>query len=124
MQRLPGPANPLDRFMHLLGAGILGVISFAVISIIMLPLIIITLPYVLYIRWKVRRQMRDLSEQMQQAFGGMGGMAGMGRPPVDEEAEEGDTVEDDAPAGTQGRKHVDVTVKTVGFEDNPADDDR
>lgn len=117
MQQLPphSSPNPLDRFMHLLGAGVVGILTF----ILLLPIILITLPYVFYIRWKIKRQMRQLAEQMQSAFGDIEGMvAGMGQTPTQPD---GSGIEDDAPAGTRGRKHVDVKVKTVGFEDNAPD---
>jgi hypothetical protein len=121
MQRLPGPTNPLERFLGLLGAGILGTISFVLISILLLPVLIIMIPYMLYVRWKMKRQMANMVEQMQQAFGGLGGM-GIGAVDADAEPSDGETVENGAPAGSRGRKRVDVTVKTVGFEDNPAEE--
>ncbi len=116
MQQLPTrPPNPIERFLGLLGAGIMGTISFVLISILLLPLMIVLVPYMLYVRWKLKRQVRNLTEQMNEAFAGMG--MGM-NPSPSVEQEDGSQVEDDAPAGTRGRKHVDVKVKTVGFEDN------
>jgi hypothetical protein len=123
MQQLPTrPPNPIERFLGLLGAGILGTVSFVLISILLLPLMIVLVPYTLYVRWKIKRQVRNLTEQMNEAFGGMEGiMAGMG--PGGVEQADGSAVEDAPPAGRRGRKHVDVTVKTVGFEDNAPDAD-
>jgi hypothetical protein len=119
MQRLPGPTNPLERFLGLLGAGIFGTISFVLTSILLLPVLIIVIPYMFYVRWKVKRQMARMVEQMQQAFVGL---VGMGMDAADTEPTDDETIVDDAPAGTRGRKRVDVTVKTVGFEENPAED--
>jgi hypothetical protein len=111
MQRLPGPYNPLERFMSLLGAGILGTVAFVLAGILLLPVLILLVPYLLYVRWKIKRQMGRMVEQMEQAFGGLGGLGQAAQP--------NGATQNAAPRNSRGRKHVDVTVKTVGFKDEP-----
>jgi ABC-type transport system involved in cytochrome bd biosynthesis fused ATPase/permease subunit len=107
MKQLPDesyPANPLDGMLALLGRGVLGAVLFVVLSIVLLPLVLIFGIYMLIMRWRLTRAMRQMSEQMEQGF------ADMSDHTTDETA--------DQQSPRTGRKHVDVKVTTV----EPSDD--
>jgi hypothetical protein len=92
-----------------LGGGLLGAVLLVGLTILFLPLVLVVLIYLAIVRWKMKRAMADMQQQMQQGIEDMFGQA--------EPAEPGD----DAVDPRTGRKHVDVTVTTVDDgDDGPA----
>lgn len=103
------PTNPLAQMLAALGGGLLGAVLLVGLTILFLPLVLIVLIYLAIVRWKMKRAMRDIQQQMQQNLEDMFGQA--------EPAESAD----DAVDPRTGRKHVDVTVTTVDDDgDQPA----
>ncbi|MCD4825230.1 MAG: hypothetical protein K8S55_11555 [Phycisphaerae bacterium] len=96
----PGPKRPgfLEGILGLLGAGILGTVIFVVMVIVLSPLLLVFGIYLLIVRYRMKKALKQMMGQIQDAAEGLG---------PDAEAsfvsgEEG-----------QPRKHVNVTVTTV-----------
>ena len=73
------PPTVIERFTALLGAGILGVLSFILLVIVLAPIILIGLIWFAIMRWKIKRRFRQMAEELQR--GGFGGY------PQDDEVE-------------------------------------
>jgi hypothetical protein len=100
------PPNPFTQMLAALGGGILGTFLFIGLVILFLPLVLIVLIYLAIVRWKMKRAMADMQQQMQQGLEGMFTQSSPGQ-------DDPDNVDP-----RSGRKHVDVTVTTVENDRN------